>query len=73
MFREILINLLNEKGITQRQLSNAANIPATTISGWLNAGRLPDYNALKKLSIYFDVSADYLLGLDDETGAKVRP
>lgn len=73
MFREILINLLNEKGITQRQLSNAANIPATTISGWLNAGRLPDYNALKKLSIYFDVSADYLLGLEDETGAKVRP
>lgn len=73
MFREILINLLNEKGITQRQLSNAANIPATTISGWLNAGRLPDYNALKKLSMYFDVSADYLLGLEDETGAKVRP
>ncbi len=73
MFKDILINLLNEKGITQRQLSNAANIPATTISGWLNAGRLPDYNALKKLSIYFDVSADYLLGLEDETGAKVRP
>ena len=73
MFKAILINLLNEKGITQRQLSNAANIPATTISGWLNAGRLPDYNALKKLSIYFDVSADYLLGLEDETGAKVRP
>ena len=73
MFKDIFINLLNEKGITQRQLSNAANIPATTISGWLNAGRLPDYNALKKLSIYFDVSADYLLGLEDETGAKVRP
>ena len=73
MFKDILINLLNEKGITQRQLSNAANIPATTISGWLNAGRLPDYKALEKFSIYFDVSADYLLGLEDETGAKVRP
>lgn len=72
MFKEILLNLLSEKGISQRQLSIAANIPATTISGWLNAGRLPDYNALKKLRIFFDVSADYLLGLEDETGAKIR-
>lgn len=62
--------MMNEKGINQRQLSQLANIPTTTISGWLNAGRLPDYNALIKLRLFFDVSADYLLGLEDETGAK---
>lgn len=70
MFKDILINLMNEKGINQRQLSKCASIPTTTISGWLNAERLPDYNALIKLRIFFDVSADYLLGLEDETGAK---
>ena len=70
MFKEILLNLLQEKGISQCQLSKGAKIPATTISGWLNAERLPDYNALIKLRIFFDVSADYLLGLEDETGAK---
>lgn len=65
MFKEILIDLMNEKQINQRQLSIQANIPTTTISGWLNADRLPDYNALIKLRKYFNVSADYLLGLTD--------
>lgn len=70
MFKDILLNLLNENNINQRQLSKLANIPTTTISGWLNAERLPDYNALIKLRIFFNVSADYLLGLEDETGTK---
>ena len=65
MFKEILLDLMKEKGINQRQLALQAEIPPTTISGWLNAGRLPDYNALIKLSRFFDVSADYLLGLKD--------
>ena len=70
MFKEILLDLLAEKQINQRQLSIATGIPTTTISGWLNANRLPDYNALRKLRVYFDISADYLLGLEDESGAK---
>ena len=66
MFKEILLDLLKEKGLNQNQLSKQADIPLTTISGWINANRLPDYNALRKLSLFFDVSADYLLGLKDE-------
>ena len=70
MFKEILKDLMQEKQINMSQLSKQAKIPITTISGWLNADRLPDYNALIKLRIYFNVTADYLLGLEDETGAK---
>lgn len=70
MFKDILKNLMEEKGINQRQLSFSANILPTTISGWLNEGRLPDYNALIKLSNYFEISADYLLGLEDDLGHK---
>ncbi len=72
MFKEILQNLLKENNLNQKQLSERASIPTTTISGWLNAGRLPDYNALVKLSLFFNVSADYLLGLEDEAGTKIR-
>ena len=60
-----------EKGINQRQLGVGAQIPPTTISGWINANRLPDYSALIKLAVYFDVSADYLLGLSDEFGSSI--
>ena len=70
MFKKILIELLKEKQLNQRQLSIQTGIPTTTISGWLNSNRLPDYNALIKLRIFFDVSADYLLGLEDDLGNK---
>ncbi len=70
MFKKILLDLLNEEGLNQRQFSKLTGIPPTTISGWLNANRLPDYNALIKMRVFFDVTADYLLGLEDETGAK---
>ncbi len=69
MFKEILLDLMAEKGINQRQLGAGAQIPPTTISGWLNADRLPDYTALSKLAVYFGVTADYLLGLSDESDA----
>ena len=60
-FSELLQNLLREFGITQAKLSRDTGIPKTTISGWLNAGRLPDYNSIRTLCIYFDISADELL------------
>lgn len=65
MFKDILLDLMNEHNLNQSQLAKRANIPPTTISGWLNAGRLPDYNALIKLSKFFGVSGDFLLGLKD--------
>ena len=65
------MDLMAEKGINQRQLGVGAQIPPTTISGWINANRLPDYSALIKLAVYFDVSADYLLGLSDEFGSSI--
>ena len=71
MFKDILLDLMAEKGINQRQLSVGAQIPPTTISGWINANRLPDYSALIKLAVYFDVSADYLLGLSDEFSSSI--
>ncbi|MBQ7236632.1 MAG: helix-turn-helix transcriptional regulator [Clostridia bacterium] len=66
MFKDILLNLLKENNLNQRQLSKLTNIPTTTISGWINANRLPDYNALIKLRLFFNVSADYLLGLEKD-------
>ena len=60
-FSELLQNLLKEFGITQAKLSRDTGIPKTTISGWLNAGRLPDYNSIRTLCKYFDITADELL------------
>lgn len=69
-FDEILNDLLNEREKTIKDLSIEAHIPYTTICGWLKAGRLPDYNALIKLAKYFNVTADFLLGRENEFGLK---
>lgn len=60
-----------EKGLTQKQV---AEIIGLTVKGYnfyeLNL-REPPIDTLKKLCNLFNVSSDYLLGLEDETGAKV--
>lgn len=66
-FKEIFSYLLMEKtGGNQTLLSKESGIPIPTINGWLTKGRLPRAEQLIKLSEYFNVSADYLLGLDSD-------
>ncbi len=71
-FIEKLNDLLLEKGKTRVELSNEANIPYTTIYGWVKSGRLPDFNAIKKLANYFNVSTDYILDYENDYGVKAN-
>ena len=59
-----------EKGFTQKQVADAIGIVPTAITNYESGIREPSLDTLKKLCILFGVSADYLLGLEDETGAK---
>lgn len=63
-FIERLNNLLADNEWTKMDLSKKADIPYTTICGWFN-NRLPDYNAIIKLSKFFNVTTDYILGCDN--------
>lgn len=55
--------LRQEKGLTQVQLAEMLNIDQTTVSKWELGKALPDSQMLIRLSQYFDVSTDYLLGI----------
>lgn len=70
-FAELLKDLMKENNVTQTQLSSSTGIPLTTINGWVNAGRLPDYNSLRILSVYFQISADELLLLNSSSADDV--
>lgn len=61
-----LENLIEENNITQKQLSLELHIAPTTLNGYVNSYREPDFHTLVRLARYFDVSTDYLLGLTDE-------
>ena len=57
--------LRSEKDITQRELAKYLGLTPKMISFYENGERFPPYDIIIKLSKYFDVSADYLLGLTD--------
>lgn len=61
-----LENLLEENNLTQKQLSIDLDIAVSTVNGYVKKNREPDFEMLSRLARYFDVSADYLLGLSDD-------
>lgn len=64
-FGERLKYLIEERNITQREVSDYLHIALSTLNGYVNDYREPDFVTLCRLSSFFDVSTDYLLGLTD--------
>lgn len=60
-FGDILRELLRDRGITQKQLATKLNIAASTLGNYIQDSREPDFETLKLLADFFDVSIDYLL------------
>lgn len=57
--------LRNEKHFTQTQLAEFLHVSQDTISLWELNKSLPDVKAIVELCKLFEISADYLLGLDE--------
>lgn len=64
-FQSRLKDLIEEKGITQKDLADEINTTKSTISRYLNNKREPKMYLLEKIANYFGVSVDYLLGRSD--------
>lgn len=66
MFRgDRLKSLREEKKLTQTDLAINFNISDSAINRYEKGLRNPDYDLLAKLSSFFNVSVDYLLGISD--------
>lgn len=66
MFNTKLRELRNYKGITQAELAKHLDVTQQAVGRWEKAITSPDYEALKKIAAYFNVTTDYLLGLSDQ-------
>ena len=65
VFAERLRELRLEKGVGQNTLAADLSLSNASISYWENGKQEPTASAICKLSAYFDVPTDYLLGLID--------
>jgi len=63
IFPTRLRKLIEKKQISQKELGDAIGITRQSISLYTMGQRTPDIDVLKNLCEYFNVSADYLVGL----------
>jgi len=68
---QVIKELRQARGLTQTQLAEAIHSTQASIQEWETGKKRPMIDAVVSLAKFFDVSADYLLGLEDEIGAKV--
>ncbi len=59
-----------ERNITQKEVAKQLGISETGYAGYEQNYREPDFETLKKLCQYFEITSDYLLGLENEDGTK---
>lgn len=70
-FAERLKELRKENQCTQRQLARYLGLSANCVCEWENKRSEPSLNSVYKIAEFFGVSADFLLGLENDFGAKV--
>ena len=65
-FRERLKLLRERMGVSAEAASLDMNLDKNCVWLWENGKRKPSVDSICKLARYYDVPADYLLGLKDE-------
>lgn len=63
---ERIKNLRTERGIGQNLMAKELEVSNASISYWENAKQEPSAQAIYKMARYFGVSADYILGIEND-------
>ncbi len=58
--------LIEEQNLTQKQVAKDLNIAPSTMGGYVQGMSQPDFETLKRLAQYFDVTADYLINVPEK-------
>lgn len=70
LFSERVAETIKNSKYSQKQIAKILGISESNITNWKKGENLPSVDILYRLCILLEESADYLLGLEDETGAK---
>lgn len=70
-FAERLKELRKENQCTQKQLADYLGLTANCVCEWENKRSEPSLSSIYKIAEFFGVSSDFLLGLENDYGAKI--
>lgn len=60
--------VLEFKDIKQKDLATVLHISPSTLSGYINNGKQPDFDVVKRIASVLGVTTDYLLDYNDVSG-----
>lgn len=66
MIGERLLDLRKDRGLTQKQVAESMSVSKHTIANYETERTSPNIEMLKALSLFYNTSADYLVGVTDE-------
>lgn len=66
-----LKNLRKKKNLSQEQVAKRLNLTKASISGYENNIITPSIETIKGLSILYNTTSDYLLGLDKKESVSI--
>ncbi|MDE6060665.1 MAG: helix-turn-helix domain-containing protein [Clostridia bacterium] len=66
MFAERFRSIVDENKISRYKIAKELNVSQSTVANWYFGDNEPKATQIAALCKYFDVSADYLLGITDE-------
>ncbi len=72
MLSEKIKTLRTSHGINQIELAKNIGVTKQCVSNWENDNIQPSIDMLVKLALFFNVSTDYLLGLETERKINVQ-
>lgn len=72
MYGQIIKNLREENGLSQTELAKLLNVTQKAISKYELELRDLSTDMIIKICQKFSISADYLLGLENEIGTKIK-
>lgn len=64
-FNQILRDFLQENGLTQSDFARKIGVKPSQVSEWLHGKAKPGYDTLREISLSFQITADYFLGITD--------
>ena len=70
-FNEILKQTRISQGLSQKEVAKRLNISESGYAHWEQGRTEPSTEFLKKLCILLQVSADYLIGIENDDGSRI--
>ncbi|MCL2751459.1 MAG: helix-turn-helix domain-containing protein [Firmicutes bacterium] len=71
VFCQKLREARKDKNLTQKQVATILNVVESCYANWEQGRSEPGITALQNLCGIFDVSADFLLGFENDDGTKI--